>query len=686
MRTCVRTFLALPMRSQRLTTHRTRLHARHTVPVLYVLLLGHTLLASVAVRAQPQRERDELGVSGYVLAPDGTPVSAGTVMIQSRGVRETMSIGRTGRFRLAPAPPGGHEIFISVSGFAPYRARVMVPPSGTLRLPVIRLSPATYFRVRFVSAAGEPITSPRVLRTSLDVSGFAIQDPLTRRGPDEIESDGTTTIGPLPRGVTTLALDTPPLTRTRLPDQYVTGKETLLDGGSIIVETGATLHVDLVDGTGAPVPGRDVFLEEALPLSPLGAQQARTNHQGRATFDRVGAARYRVRTAAARRCADRFPLSIARVVSVSGNGTQRIRLVIDGNATFQVTSSLGPVRGTLISAAPEPGPSSPPGWVREQSNVSPYGVRPPVPFSSENGCRGSTDGDGRLTLTRFPPGPARINVQLRNSTWVQRVNVPTDGRELAIEIPGGYLPLRVINVRSGQPVAGAAVKWSAGGASIEAITTANGEALLEGVGVEGGGTLAIAANGYQPTEAKLSEPPAILEEYALVPLPDPNLQARVTTASGEPLPNAVVELTSENPFEVDQIATTDAKGFVGFSDLPRGGVRLTASADQFVTTATRISEDARTGVVLTLSRGYRVAASVEASAESGAYLVRILNDVGVSLDRLLDVASDRTVEPRGRVSLGPLAPGTYVVDLRGPREHWQQRVRIVDRDVHVTFP
>jgi hypothetical protein len=675
------------MRTWRLTTHRRRLHrASHTVPVLHVVLLVHTLLfVSVAIRAQQQREQEELGVSGYVLAPDSTPVSAGTIMIQSRVVRETTSIGRTGRFRLAPPASDVHELFTSVSGLAPYRARVIVPPSRTLRLPVVRLLPATYFRVRFVTAAGEPITSPRLLRTSLDVSGLAIPDPANSRVPDQTESDGTTTIGPLPRGVTTLALDTPSLARTRLPDLHVTGKETLLDGGIIIVETGATLHVDLVDGTGAPVLKRDVVLEDALPLSPLGGQLARTNQQGRATFDRVGAARYRVRTMAARRCADRVPLSIARVIAVSGNGTLRTRIVIDGNASFRVTSSLGPVRGSLISAAPEPGPSSPPGWLREPSSGSPYGVPRPMPSAFPTGCPGSTNGDGRVTLTGFPPGPARINVHLRNSTWVQRVNVPTDGREIAIAIPAGFLPLRVVNMRSGEPVTGAAITWSAGGTRIEATTSANGEALLEGVGVEGG-TLAIAARGYEPTQAALAEPPAILQEVALVPLPDPSLQARVIIASGEPVANAVVKLTSDNPFEADQIAVTDAKGFVRFSDLPRGGVRLTASADQFVTTATRISEDARTGVVLTLSKGYRVIASVDASAEGGPYLVRILNDAGVSQDGLLDVASDRIVAPRGRVSLGALAPGTYVVDLQGPRAHWQQRVLIVDRDVHVTFP
>src|SRR3989304_5818129 len=57
-------------------------------PVLQVLLLVSALLpASVATRAQPQRDAEEIGLSGYVLAPDGTPVSSGSVLIQSPAAR-----------------------------------------------------------------------------------------------------------------------------------------------------------------------------------------------------------------------------------------------------------------------------------------------------------------------------------------------------------------------------------------------------------------------------------------------------------------------------------------------------------------------------------------------------------------------------------------------------------------------
>lgn len=146
-----------------------------------------------------------------------------------------------------------------------------------------------------------------------------------------------------------------------------------------------------------------------------------------------------------------------------------------------------------------------------------------------------------------------------------------------------------------------------------------------------------------------------------------------------------MELFPANPLEVGHVAVTDARGVVSFSDAPPGALRLVASADGFIPAVMQVSDDNRSGVVLKLSRGYRVIASVELPAGSGPHLVRVVNEAGASMEGLLDSASDRSIEPPGRMSLGPLAPGTYAVELHGPREHWQQQVGIVDRDVYATF-
>jgi hypothetical protein len=55
------------------------------------------------------------------------------------------------------------------------------------------------------------------------------------------------------------------------------------------------------------------------------------------------------------------------------------------------------------------------------------------------------------------------------------------------------------------------------------------------------------------------------------------------------------------------------------------------------------------------------------------------------MDGVLDSESDRRVEPPGRVSLGPLAPGTYVIELQAAGARHRERIRIDDRDVSATI-
>jgi hypothetical protein len=655
-------------------------HTTHTTPVLKRLLLAIALLAaSGAMRGQEPRHTD-VGLSGYVLTPDGTPVSHGNVVIQSPGARTpaTTSIERTGRFRVVPYTSGMHQVVVSVPDFATYRVSVSVPASRTLKLPVIRLSPATYFRVRLVSPAGEALLSPRFRRQSMDLNGMSMSDPFADRVLEQVDGEGRVTIGPLPRGVTMLALDMPPLAQTRLPDLLVAGTDALLDAGTVIIEPGAVLHVDVVDETGAPVPKHDVSLQDFQLPSPLVFPAVRTDQRGRATFDRLGRGRYRLVTGAKDRCNGR-PFSISRLVTTPGAGTLYTRLIIGGVARFTVTSSaLGPLRGVSVSASPESGQSSPPAWLRSRSAVPSFVGRPAS-------CLGTTDGDGRVTLTNFPPGPARIDVQLLNSKHVSRVSVPDDGREVAVVIPDGYLPLRVTDAIKNTSVAGASVTWTGNGARVEATTSANGEALLAGVGAAGG-TLTIEAGGYQRLDAKLDEPPASLHEVTLVPMPPTNLSVRVLTTAGE-LPNGsgIVELSPEDPFEQSHIGVSDAKGRVAFLQVPRGALRVVASADGFIPAEAQLAADHRSEVVLTLTRGYRVIASVEMPAVAGSHLVRVVDLAGRSMEALLDIASDRRIEPPTQISLGPLPPGDYVIELHGSRERSQQRIRIVDRDVHTTF-
>jgi hypothetical protein len=300
-------------------------------------------------------------------------------------------------------------------------------------------------------------------------------------------------------------------------------------------------------------------------------------------------------------------------------------------------------------------------------------------------CRGTTDADGRVTLSNFPPGPSDIAVHFGSSLYVRRLDVPIGGAEIAVPVPDGVLPVRVVHAVKKEPVPRAFVTWTVeGGGRSEASTTIIGEALLEGVGTRPG-ILTITAPGFEPAEERLPEPPGILHEVALVPLPDASLTVRVVTASGAALPNALVEVAPVNPLWAPQLAVTDEKGAVTLADLPASMLRVRAMANGYVASTLRVSQENRAAAVLTLSPGYRALVGVELPAAAGALLVRVLDAAGRTLDALLDSASDRGIEPPGRVSLGPLPPGDYTIELRGARETRQERIRIVDRDVAAAF-
>jgi len=85
----------------------------------------------------------------------------------------------------------------------------------------------------------------------------------------------------------------------------------------------------------------------------------------------------------------------------------------------------------------------------------------------------------------------------------------------------------------------------------------------------------VTAPGFQPAEEHLPEPPAILHDVALVPLPDTSLRVTVVTPSGEALPNAVVEVAPGSPLVTPQLTVTDAKGVGTFFDIPAGTLRVT---------------------------------------------------------------------------------------------------------------
>ena len=542
--------------------------------------------------AQPA---DASGVSGEVRAPDGSIVTQGNVaLMTSPGTVVTGAIDRTGHFRVVPDVPGRHRLFISVPGYAPHRVNVTVPQSRRIALPPITVRDATYFRARFVTADGEPLPAGNLRRQSIDADGIPIPDPLGHvRDAARIDADGSVRIGPLPHGRTLLAFDHPALAQTRLPDIDVNGTQPLIDGGTIVIAPSSRLEVEIVDGRGRPVPRHEVWIEDAIQPSPLWFAPVKTNDEGVAIFDRLSARRYRVRTRT-ERC-NHQELSIARVVSPGAGGRARTRLRIGGRAAIRVTSALGPLIGRPVGASPDS-----PGQLPWQPRFSAFLSRPVVRLGSPS-CSGATDGDGRVTLASFPPGPAHLRVQLFTSAYIARVSVPDSGREITVMVPHGLIPVRVTDRVSREPIASAEVTWEGGGSRVQATATANGDVLLEAAG-PGGGTLTSSAREYQTREGAFEETPEPQQEVSLVRLPSGRMQVRVVSDEGKPVAGAIVELVPRHSGEVAEFVVADSKGIATFMDVSPGPLQLNGYAEGFTDASVRVPEEARANIIIALTR------------------------------------------------------------------------------------
>jgi hypothetical protein len=554
------------------------------------------LLAAVALVATAGAQTaNDSGIHGRVFTHEDQPVRSGAIVLHTAQPASTINttIDDGGHFHAVTTASGLHQLSIAVPGFATHRIDVLVPRSQSVNLPPIRLAIPTYFHARFVNAEGDTIVSPQLRIRAVDDNSFGIGRMIDALALSVIESDGSITVGPLPRGVLALAIDTPDLAQTRLPDITVTGEESLIERGTIVVQAGSVLHVDVVDLFGTPIPDHIVTIDDGRSSSPLTFPLARTDRQGRAAFDRLAAGDYRVATSMTTRCNNSQPVSVVRTVRVGGIGVSRARLVLGGHAVVRVLSPFGPVGGVSVAVTPGRGEHL------DARMRFMAGVR----MMSSSSCGGSTDVDGLVTFNNIPSGPFTVEVRRSNSTYVSHVEFRGDGRETPIAIPDGLLSLRVVNAVDGRPIANARVTWSGAGYRVMATATGNGEVLLEGVG-EGAGSVSVYAPGFVEAAANVAPASAPIE-MAMAPLPRSVRQVRVVTKSGGPIEHAIVELLPATVLDIGVIGVTDAKGVIVFTNVPPRETRVRASAEGFLPTAITLPADSDAFISVTLAAAPR---------------------------------------------------------------------------------
>ena len=287
-----------------------------------------------SARAQP----DAVGVRGGVTNHEGTPLTEGTVTLTSldRSSILTASLDQSGRFQIVPTVAGRHRLTILAPGYAPRLVDVIVPSSRTIALPTLLLEAPAYFRARFVNGDGDVIVSPVIRRRSVGVDGVSfpgagVDDPrastlTAASSSDRFRSASRrwrwTCRGWRKRGCR-ISRCGPPRAARRRHHRHPPGRWCALRSST------ATAH---------PSPITRSSIEDAQPNSPLAVRTVRTDHVGRATFDRLGDGRYFVGASMIDRCNGRgVPLSTGQLVSVNGTGSAGVRIAVEGLAALRIT-------------------------------------------------------------------------------------------------------------------------------------------------------------------------------------------------------------------------------------------------------------------------------------------------------------------------------------------------------------
>ena len=545
-----------------------------------------TVALAAGMAAQPQ---SETSVRGFVLTHEGLPVTSGTVVVETRQPASVINVNidADGSFRVITTRSGLHHVAITAPGFATHRVDVILPRSAQITLPAIRLATPTSYHARFVNADGETIASPRLRMRAIDDTAFGGGRPVDVQALSKTESDGSVTVGPLPRGVIAIVADAPDLAPARLANIVVAGEESVLEGGTIVLRAGSSLRIDVVDLNGAPIPNQVVTIDDVRLPSFGSSAPARTDQGGRVTFDRLAEGTYQVATAMTARCNTSPPMSAVQRVQIGGNGSARARLIVGGNAAVRVRSPQGPMGGVLVTATSGTGEHVELAAMRMQAGSRPL---------SSSFCSGVTNSEGIATFNNLPAGPYSLAVRLPNSSYLRNVEFRGDGRETPITIPDGLLSVRVTTA-GGRPVANARVIWSGDGYRVTATATANGDVLLEGVG-EGRGSVGVFAPGYIETYAKVAAGAGALE-ITMPPLPARQRQLRLVSKTGEPVALAIVELLPATAFDIGVIGVTDVNGIVRFPDVPPRELLVHILAAHYV--PAQIKLPANTDALLTVT-------------------------------------------------------------------------------------
>lgn len=619
-------------------------------------------------------------VEGRVLDDLRRPLAGAFALII--GTRaQAVRADANGDYKIGGLRAGGYALELSFPGRRTDTLQVTVHRGQIVRLPPVYLAEGTLVTAAFVDAGtGEPIRGPEVLRESNNPMGFSIRELMSPLPNHTGSENGRLLITDLPIGSHKLVLDTPPFARTSLPPVEIVSDTSAIDLGTIVVDRGVQCDVTIVDRSNAPIPNMTVRIDHGPGISPLYPVEELTGTDGTVTFDRLGKGRYRIRVGGDERPGGSTPLA-EQWFTINDLTTELKHRIVVGGVTLdlRVYDIAGPVAQQPVAIFPANGDASVDGFVIQTPTRM---INVPL----VRAARGVTDFSGMSVLEDVPLGSVRVTVSFNGSSWSMPSHVTEHDHDKTVIIPSGLITIRPLDDGTGASVP-ARITWT-GDSGLQSIgyVDGNGVVRLMGIAAESG-TLSAQAPGYRPLAISYRRTSDVPVDVLLSRAPLTIVHCRILGLYGEPLRDASVEL--QDMTGTRRYVVSDAGGDAEFRDVPPGPSRLIVRRPplaSYVIANLQVRDGANDVGAVSLRSGHRViiVADDRERRSNTQYRIRVTDERGFSIEDGFDAFSPQRIGGQGEASVGPVAPGRYVIELVSDGRTMRATAQVVSADVTIT--
>ncbi len=383
----------------------------------------------------------ECWLSGFVTDEDGQPLPGAEVVVRDSAGRFAQVFEQTradeeGHYRLGPFVPGLYVVSADAEGFVELerKGHPLAAEEERLDLALRRALPV---EGTVVDEAGQPVGG-----VSLFLVGPA-EDPEDEDGQQVFAFTDSREDG-------TFLLDAPRPGDYRLRwshTDFLEAERTVTAparGLRLVVPSGATVHVEVVDEAGRPVPHAEVHVRPEAPERAFRERLGFTDEAGTVTLQGIAPGRQAVVAA----MPDEVPPRTARhALEVRGSERVRVRLQFDeglGLSGVVVDAEGRPVEGAEARAVPAAlvDPSG-----GEDPALDTYWERVEAGWFEGPSSPGRTGPDGRFTLRHLRPGEHLVTALKEGHVFDAEATggrARTLGPSTGVLVPAGASDVRLV--------------------------------------------------------------------------------------------------------------------------------------------------------------------------------------------------------------------------------------------------